>query len=302
MKKYILLSSFLFVLFAKCANAYEFPDKITIDKDFTVAKIGNEEVKMSEITVYASRLNKFLKDNFINSPEWRFNFIKEIVIRKSLEKYAVKQELDKNEDVKFQIENAKTQVLSNAVLSRELSDKFNITAKDKEKYYEENKASFTDPLKIKVRHIQLADRKKGENVLNRLKKGESFSGIAKEISEDENTKNNGGLLNDYLSKDMPPMEIQGITPEIMVELLNLKKGDVSRLIQADNKYHIFQIEEIIPESLKPYSEVKQQVDTETEKKLKDKIISQLLEKIGKELSVTINETEIKKDLSQTQKK
>lgn len=301
MKKNIILCSFLFILLFKYSNAYEFPDKIRIDNDFTVAKIGEDEVKMSEIVISANRLNKFLKDNFVNSAEWRLNYIKEIIIRKSLEKYAEKQGFDKNEDIKYQIEYSRTQILSNAVLHTELTDKYKITEKDKEKYFEENKSKFSEPAKIKVRYILVSDKEKGEAVLARLKKGEAFSEIAKAVSEDEHSKNNGGLLNDYLVKNIPSMEVQGITPEIINELFNLKKGETSRLAQSENKYRIFQIEETIPEQQKSYTDIKQQVDAEAEKNTKDEIISKLLKKVSDELSVTINITEINKPLSGAQK-
>lgn len=297
MKKHFGLSLLLFALFASHASAYDFPDKIVIDKDFPVAKIGNEEIKMSEVVVAANQLNKFLKDNFVKSADWRFNYVREFVVRKMLEKYAVKHGFDKNEDIKYQTKNSKTQILSNAVVNKELSEKFNVTDADKEKYYEENKTKFVEAAKIKVRHIQLSDKEKTDGVLSRLKKGESFSDVAKEVSEDENTKNNGGLINGYLSVDMPPMEIRGITSEMIKELFTLKKDEISQLIEIEKAYHIFQIEEIVPSRQKPYSEVKSQIDFEAEKDMKDKIISQLIGRIADELSVTINETEIKKDLT-----
>lgn len=297
MKKYFALSLLLFALFASHASAYDFPDKIVIDKDFPVAKIGNEEIKMSEVVVAANQLNKFLKDNFVKSADWRFNYVREFVVRKMLEKYAVKHGFDKNEDIKYQTKNSKTQILSNAVVNKELSEKFNVTDADKEKYYEENKTKFVEAAKIKVRHIQLSDKEKTDGVLSRLKKGEPFSDVAKEVSEDENTKNNGGLINGYLSVDMPPMEIRGITSEMIKELFTLKKDEISQLIEIEKAYHIFQIEEIVPSRQKPYSEVKSQIDFEAEKDMKDKIISQLIGRVADELSVTINETEIRKDLT-----
>lgn len=297
MKKHFVLSSLLLALFACYVSAYDFPDEVVIDKDFAVAKIGNDEIKMSEVVVSANQLNKFLKDNFVKSADWRFNYVREFVVRKMLAKYAVKHGFDKNEDIKYQTNNTKTQILSNAVVNKELSEKFNVTEKDKEQYYEENKTKFVEPAKIKVRHIQLTDKEKSDGILSRLKKGESFSELAKEVSEDENTKNNGGLLNDYLSVDMPPMGIPGMNSEIIKELFTLKKDEISQLIQIEKAHHIFQIEEIIPSRQKPYAEVKQQISFEAEKDIKDKIISQLIGRIADELSVTINETEIKKDLS-----
>jgi parvulin-like peptidyl-prolyl isomerase len=97
---------------------------------------------------------------------------------------------------------------------------------------------------VTVRHIllttndltekaKLEKRKKIENILKRVKKGENFSQLAKEYSEDAGTAKNGGL-------------IKNIKPDEMVQpfdniAFSLAIGEISDIFETQFGYHILTV-------------------------------------------------------------
>ena len=91
-----------------------------------------------------------------------------------------------------------------------------------------------------------------EAALDRLDKGESFASIAKEISEDENTKLKGGSLGWSLVKN--------IKPELSAAVNELDIGEYSEVIELDDSYSVILVEDYKEESTKPFEQVKTEVE------------------------------------------
>ena len=74
-------------------------------------------------------------------------------------------------------------------------------------------------------------KKRAQDVLTRITAGESFEDVAKNVSEDEQSKNNGGYVGFVSQKN--------INPEIYVWAEKAKEGSLSKtLVETDNGYDI----------------------------------------------------------------
>jgi peptidyl-prolyl cis-trans isomerase C len=125
------------------------------------------------------------------------------------------------------------------------TDKTTVSDSEAKKYYDDNPGYFQQPAQVRISHIMIradskADqsikdeaKKKIEQVLNRLKAGEDFAALAKEVSEDANSKNNGGDL-DYISKGQAPQSFEDAA-------FALKKGEISNIVTTDSGYHIIKV-------------------------------------------------------------
>jgi peptidyl-prolyl cis-trans isomerase D len=126
-----------------------------------------------------------------------------------------------------------------------------------EKYYADNAARYDQQKQVRVRHLLFksdgkggsdAAKKKAEAALARLKKGDDFAKVAAEVSEDANTKQNGGDL--------------GLIHEGLVEdavgkaALALEKGQLSEPVQSPTGWHVLRVDEVIPAKKTPLAEVK----------------------------------------------
>lgn len=94
-------------------------------------------------------------------------------------------------------------------------------------------------VKVKARHILIKDDKKAADILQKIKDGGDFTSLAKDNSEDQTTKDNGGLLADgeFIYHD------SGLIDPIEQALFKLQAGQVSDLVKSEFGNHILKVEE-----------------------------------------------------------
>lgn len=136
-------------------------------------------------------------------------------------------------------------------------------------YYEERKASFTTPGQWKARHILIqvapnaamaekeAAQKKAQEILAKIQAGESFEELAKQFSDDPGSKSKGGDLGWF-------------GPGVMVKpfqdaLKAMKVGEVSKLVQSPFGFHIIKLDDVKPEVVRPFAEVRTQLAEDIQK-------------------------------------
>lgn len=92
---------------------------------------------------------------------------------------------------------------------------------------------------VKIRHILIKDEGKAKETLEEIKKGGNFEEIAKNKTEDEGSKESGGLLaeGEFLYRG------SGLVEEFENAAFDLKKGDVSDLVKTEFGYHIIKVED-----------------------------------------------------------
>ena len=120
-----------------------------------------------------------------------------------------------------------------------------ISDEEVKKYYDDNPSYFQEPEKVRASHIMMmvgADeeqakkdeaKKKIDQVLKRLKGGEDFAALAKEVSEDASTKDNGGDL-DYFYKGQMVQAFEDAA-------FALKPGEISNVVETEYGYHIIKL-------------------------------------------------------------
>ncbi|TQX31767.1 peptidylprolyl isomerase [Clostridioides difficile] len=127
-------------------------------------------------------------------------------------------------------------------------DRINISDNDMEAYYTSHKKDFNveevsasqilistlDKNKKEVsKDKKEALKKKADNILTKIKNGESFESLAKKYSDDKATGKNGGQLG-YFSKDDK-------NAEFTKEVFKLKKNEVSNVFETSYGYHIVKV-------------------------------------------------------------
>lgn len=139
------------------------------------------------------------------------------------------------------------------------------TEEELRKYYDENEETYTQPEQLEVRHILffIDDGTKGmptqhteaeakqlaDDVIAQLKGGKDFAELAKEKSEDTGTKEEGGL---YTATE------SGTVPEFYAAASALAAGAyTTEPVKTDYGYHVIKLEKVIPSSLQPFEEVKE---------------------------------------------
>lgn len=130
--------------------------------------------------------------------------------------------------------------------------------------------SYDQPEKVKAKHILIKvdktasqediQKKKAliDEIYNKLLKGEDFDKLAKEYSEDENTKENGGDLGE-VSKGTKGNAWDNV-------VFSLKKGTFSKPFETDEGYEIVYVLDKIPEKIATFESVKDEIIKSLEEK------------------------------------
>jgi len=94
-------------------------------------------------------------------------------------------------------------------------------------------------VKVKARHILVKEEKRANEALKKIKDGGKFEDVAKDYSEDQASKDNGGLLADgeFIYRD------SGLASEIEVPLFGLAAEQMSELVKSPLGFHILKVEE-----------------------------------------------------------
>ena len=166
-----------------------------------------------------------------------------------------------------------------------------VAEQDVKDFYEQNKDKMVEPERVHARHILIKvnraaskneikkARQKLEKILKRAKKGEVFTKLATEFSEDPGSKTKGGDVG-YFSKGR-------MAPEFEKTAFALKKGEISDIIQTNFGFHIIKLEDKKEESIRPYSTVKDQLEKRVAVDKKKKSVDEYVQKISKDADIEI---------------
>ena len=159
------------------------------------------------------------------------------------------------------------------LLNAQIKGKINISDEEVKKYYEDNKSKFYRPQAYHTRHILAAyfppealrnqtieelkknkeyfariAEQKIDKVIKELKNGADFEELAKTLSDDESSRENGGDL-DFIYKGIFEASFDKAAGK-------LKPGEISEKIKTRFGFHVIQLIEKKPGEIAPFEEMK----------------------------------------------
>jgi peptidyl-prolyl cis-trans isomerase D len=129
--------------------------------------------------------------------------------------------------------------------------------------YNERSETYVQPEQRHAWHIliQLAEdadtasdeaaRQKAEEAIRRIKGGETFDAVARELSDDPGSSDKGGDLG-FFSRGL-------MTPAFEEAAFSLQPGELSEPVKSPFGYHIIEVLEIKPETATPLEEVRDEL-------------------------------------------
>lgn len=211
------------------------------------------------------------------SPEQRKSILDEIISRDVLAQEAIKQGLDKKDEVKANLEAARKDILISSLL-QDWSEKNQITDEDVKKAYDEMLKDQTGKKEFKVSHILVKEEEKAKTLLADIKaKKLSFEEAAKKDSIDPGSGKNGGDLG-WANPDM-------YVPEFAAAVKSGKKGEISEPVKSQYGYHLVRIDEdrpLTPPTL-------EQVKTDLTRSLTQKKMFEFVESLRSKAKIEVLE-------------
>lgn len=235
--KIVLLGLFLIlIIYFGCGKSKD--DKI-------VLRVGKDKMTLSMLEKRFQEAPPNLQ-SYLNTSAGRKQFMDLLVRERAVIEAARQAGYRKSKDYKNAIEDfRKDQArqmqeykdsLLVEIFVRDLhGEELGCSDQEIEQYYKDHEDEFKKPLQIKARHILLASKEEAEKALSRVKSGEDFSKIAKELSIDPISSGRGGQIGPFTRGDL--------VPEFEKAVFALKLGKISNIVETQFGYHIIKKDE-----------------------------------------------------------
>ncbi len=137
--------------------------------------------------------------------------------------------------------------------------------------YESSQARFKAPEQRRVSHILIAVKEdadeatrnaaveKALSLTQQARGGSDFEELAKQHSDDPGSAANGG--------DLGVIARGAMVKPFEDAAYQLQQGEISDPVETRFGYHVIKITELVPESIKPFAEVREQIEQEERKRL-----------------------------------
>jgi len=263
------------------------------------ATVGSETITQADIDAKTSMLPPQFRARY-ETADGKKKLVEQLTKMSLLSQEARRLQLDKKEEVAKRIKEIADNLIIQELIKQEVIDKIKVNDADLEKYYKEHQQEFIEPEKVKVNIIQfklkdnatpeekIAQKKKAAQALKRLKKGDDFEKVAKEVSEDERTKNSGGNTG-FFSKGKR-MNTYG--EKVEEKAFALKTGQISDIIEEKNGDYIIKVGEKKPQKEETFQEAKPKIERRMQQENQRKAYDTYLDSLKNRYPVKINEENI----------
>ena len=195
----------------------------------------------------------------LRDPRAKQEFLQNWLAQEVLYRQALEEKLGEKPEVKRLVHALTRDTLGRQLMNEQLASRINITDGDLQTYYAANKETYVEPARAKISHILVGEAEQANELLKRLKDGADFAATAKEFSQDESTKNDGGrIAEDVLSGSHVPGI--GDANDINASIFKAEPPVVlDRSFKTDKGWEIIKVEGKQPERQKGFDEVSQQI-------------------------------------------
>lgn len=219
------------------------------------AQSGGEVAKVNGVPIPQTRLDLMIKAAVAqgqpDSDEMRNTLRENLIAEEILAQEAIKKGLDRDSDVKTQIDLARQAVLIRAYQADYIRSN-QINEAELRKEYETVKVQMGDQ-EYNARHILVETEKEAKDIIAQIKKKAPFAKLAKDHSIDNGSKEKGGELG-WTSSAV-------YVKPFADALQNLKKGQMTQQpVQTSFGWHVIQLDDVRKATPPSFEEVRQNME------------------------------------------
>ncbi|MEZ5787574.1 MAG: peptidylprolyl isomerase [Xanthobacteraceae bacterium] len=243
--------------------------------DPVIARINGAEVRQSDLALAEEDVGPNIP---AVTPEakrdWLINYMTDMLL---LAQHAEAQKVQEEAEFKRRLAFLRDKALMETLL-RDIG-KTALTPEAMRSVYNDAVKQIADEQEVHARHILFrvpdpddekaskAAEDKAKAALARIKKGEDFAAVAKELTEDPPGKQDGGDLG-YFTKDQ-------MVPEFAEKAFSMEKGQVSDPIKTPFGWHIIKVEDKRQRQAPEFDAVKDQIETFVTRKAQIELLNKL---------------------------
>ena len=243
------------------------------DKDPLVAKVNGTEIHQSDLAVAEEEAGQIPPMSPDAKKDYLVQFLSDMIL---VSKAAEAKKMADSDTFKRRIAFAREKLLMEDMLQS--VGKAALTDEAMHKVYDEAVKQMGEVQEVHARHILIraapgdekaskAAEDKIKAVIARLKKGEDFEKVAKEVTEDPSGKANGGDLG-YFTKEQ-------MVPEFSEVAFKLEKGQISEPVKTQFGWHVIKVDDKRVKPLPTFEEVKPQIEQFVTRKAQAELVTSL---------------------------
>lgn len=210
-----------------------------------LARVGSWVLTTEEFNERLKLLKQGLPDFDENDEQSKQMVLDELIRQQLLVTDAENSEIAKQKDIKDAVEDFRKTLLVQELANR-LTKNVVATEDDAQKYYNENKELFVEPIEWKVREIVSTDEAAAKTVLVTVLQGADFAETAKTQSKGK-TAAQGGEIEEFTKAPSAAMQ---------AAIANLEVGGISGVFKGDEGHYIVKVEGKKGGQAKPFAEIK----------------------------------------------
>jgi peptidyl-prolyl cis-trans isomerase C len=290
-----------FLVLGLCALAVACqPSKGNQKKSGTpVARGSGFTITTDEFKARIDEQSPFIRARY-TSLERKKEFLDNLVRQEVLAVEAERQGLDKDPDVRATIRKIMVQKLVQKRFQVEQGSSMDVPEADLQKYYEEHKAEYVRPRRVRV-HAVVFDAAAGsperakkaalaKKALQKIRAEEKknplvFAQAVAEYSDDQASKAVAGDLQFRSQEELA----QAYTKQLADAAFALKPGETSGVIEAPNALYLLKFTGEQPEVNRTFDQVKTQIASKLSREKKTKEFDEWLKGLKDKAGVTIDE-------------
>ena len=221
----------------------------------------------------------------------RMMFLNQFLGEEMLYRHARDNKLTDDRRVRDLLNDQERSLLANLMLEKEFTDQIHITSGDLTTYYEAHKAEYTQPERVRIAHILVPDEQTAANVQHRLADGASFEDLAKELSEDTATRENGGEIQRWIDRNSTGIPELGEAPGVIELIFSTEAGNiVERPMTSDKGFQIVKVLKHELQRQKTFEDVQRDVYTALRSQKEQEIQQHLFENLKAKYDVVIHQS------------
>lgn len=282
--KSILCSCVLTIALLGVAGAEDINPVVGKTADFVLRSADLDRL----ISEQPADIQKKLQDE----PEQRVSLVRQILTQHAVATRARKEGFDKKPAIREQLGYLIERYIAQEYLLKEVAARVTIQEPEIKKFFNENGGKFLIPEQVKVRHIffeatkdmkpddENKVRSRGEATLQRLKKGEDFAKLARDLSEDSDTGKNGGELGTLSPGSTSSEDFEKVA-------FSIKAGELSGLVKTPYGYHIIRVDERTEKRPAKYEEVREQIRKNLHHEAERVQVQEFIDRVTKEAGLEL---------------
>ena len=201
--------------------------------DTEVAEIDGTKIYLSDVERMAASQGLIEKGSPLTPSQPIFQkILDELIDQRLLALDALRQSLDQEDETRRRLSAARERILGNILVENHLKNTVNETTI--RRMYDEQASLRDRGDEVQARHILLKDDETAKEIAKKLSEGGDFAALAREMSEDEGSRDSGGNLG-YFTNDMLEAKFTQVA-------FATQKGDISEPFETDYGWHILQVQ------------------------------------------------------------